>query len=130
MRRVILAGVMLAMLSDRPLQAKPIGGLERVGLCAISRIKWVGGRLEGPLAPGGASSGSAFALDNGVYGVDYGRVPAVDRSKAGDRVRVCLIALPRHCPPGDDRGREYRVLNLRTRQSWTLPDAQHMCGGA
>jgi hypothetical protein len=24
----------------------------------------------------------------------------------------------------------YKTTNLRTRRSWSLPDAEHMCGGA
>ena len=35
-----------------------------------------------------------------------------------------------HVQVGDERGRVYSGTNLRTRGSWQLPDAQHMCGGA
>jgi hypothetical protein len=45
-------------------------------------------------------------------------------------VRICLVSLPQNCPPGDTRGRIYKTTNLRTRQSWTLPDSEHSCGGA
>ena len=73
---------------------------------------------------------STERLAQEVYGVSYESVPAVDASRPGDPVRTCLVAVPQGCPPGDDRGREYRTTNRRTGRSWTLPDAQHMCGGA
>ena len=104
--------------------------IARVGQCVMTRVTSVHQRLgdeHGNSAPG---SGSAIELANGVYGVSYDQVRAVNRSRVGDRVRTCLISIPRHCPRGDDRGREYRTTNLRTHQSWTLPDSQHSCGGA
>ncbi len=55
---------------------------------------------------------------------------AVDRSRPGDPVRICLVSIPKHCPPGDNRGRTYKTTNLRTHRAWTLPDSEHMCGGA
>jgi hypothetical protein len=33
-------------------------------------------------------------------------------------------------PPGDDRGKTYSALDLRTKGKWELPDAEHMSGGA
>ncbi|MFI5010747.1 MAG: hypothetical protein ACHQAY_00205 [Hyphomicrobiales bacterium] len=97
----------------------------RVGECVATRVKTVTSRLEH--MPG---TGSAIEFVNGGYQVSYDQVPAVDRSRPGDPVTVCLVSIPKDCPPGDDRGREYRTTNRRTGQSWTLPDAQHMCGGA
>ena len=85
------------------------------------------GKADGTLIP---NTGSAVVLANGIHGVNYDQVPAVDTSRRGDPVLACLIELPTHCPPGDERGRWYTVTNLRTLQSWTLPDSQHMCGGA
>ena len=102
----------------------------RIGDCADTRVEQVGSRLEEADGRPVPESGSAIILENGVYGVSYDRVPEVDASRAGDPVRTCLVAIPEDCPPGDDRGREYRTTNRRTGQSWTLPDAQHMCGGA
>lgn len=103
----------------------------RIGACAMTRVDSVHQRLDDGSSPQGlAGSGSAVDLANGVYGVSYDQVPAVNRSRRGDPVRVCLVSIPRHCPRGDDRGRAYRTTNLRTHQSWTLPDSQHMCGGA
>jgi hypothetical protein len=92
-----------------------------------TRIIAIHGRLEGDPR---FETGIGVDLANGIYGVSYDSVRAVRRSRVGDRVRSCLVSIPRGCPPGDDRGREYRTTNLRTRQSWTLPDSQHGCGGA
>ncbi len=51
-------------------------------------------------------------------------------SRKGDKVYVCLMSILANCPPGDDRGRVYTTTNLRTMESWTLPDSEHSCGGA
>ncbi len=103
----------------------------REGTCAYTRIREVSHRLEdgrtGRVIP---DSGSAVVMTNGLYQVSYDEIPAVNESRRGDRVLVCLIKIPRNCPPGDNRGRLYTTTNLRTELSWTLPDSQHMCGGA
>ena len=82
----------------------------RVGQCSTTRVKWVGTRLDN--TPG---SGSAIQFMNGGYQVSYDQVAAVDRSRPGDPVRMCLISIPKDCPPGDDRGRFYKTTNLRAR---------------
>jgi hypothetical protein len=97
----------------------------RVGECVETRVKTVENRLEN--TPG---SGSAITFVNGGAQVSYDQVLEVDRSRPGDRVTMCLVSIPKGCPPGDTRGRQYRTTNRRTGQSWTLPDAEHMCGGA
>jgi hypothetical protein len=88
-------------------------------------IKSIGTRPEG--TPG---SGSAVSFENGGDQVSYDTVPAIEHSKTGDPARMCLVSIPRHCPKGDNRGRIYRTTNLRTHQTWKLPDSEHMCGGA
>lgn len=130
--RYAMIGLVLApAVVAAPVVAKGVRGLERVGQCANTRIKSVGTRLvDGANNKPIAGSGSSVVLVNGVYGVSYDQVSAVDRSRAGDAVRVCLVQLPKDCPKGDDRGRYYKVTNARTKASWTLPDAEHMCGGA
>jgi hypothetical protein len=87
-------------------------------------ITKVGTRLDTP------GSGSALSFENGGGQVGYDTVPAIDHSRAGDPVRMCLVSIPRHCPKGDDRGRVYRTTNFRTHQTWTMADSAHMCGGA
>ena len=100
------------------------------GTCAFTRVARVHHRLVGEDNRPIPDSGSAVELANGVYGVSYEQLPAVDESRPGDRVLTCLVSIPRGCPPGDRRGRVYTTTNLRTEQSWTLPDAAHRCGGA
>ena len=86
-----------------------------------------GGKIGAP-----ASMGSYVQLNNMGAGVSYDVEPALQNSQVGDHVLVCLVYIPDpdKCPPGDTRGRIYTYTNLRTLQSWTLPDSQHMCGGA
>ena len=72
-----------------------------------------------------ADSGSAIVLVNGGYQVSYEKVPALDASRPGDGVRICLVSVPKDCPKGDHRGKIYKTTNLRTHGDWTLPDAEH-----
>ncbi len=101
------------------------------GACAFTTVKAIGERLEdGATHRPIPNSGSAVELADGVAGVSYDEVPAIAKSRRGDHVMVCLVDIPKHCPPGDNRGRWYTTTNLRTLESWTLPDAEHQCGGA
>jgi hypothetical protein len=97
----------------------------KVGDCSSTAIADIGTRLEGM-----PESGTTVTMKNGIFGVSYESEPAVLASRPGDQVEVCLVRIPAGCPRGDDRGREYSTTNLRTGQSWILPDASHMCGGA
>lgn len=101
--------------------AKP----ENVGDCVETSVASTGPRLEGV-----PDSGSTIVYANGMSQVEYDVLPGVAHSQAGDAVRVCLVSVPENCPPGDDRGRMYSGTNLRTGETWTAPDSQHMCGGA
>jgi hypothetical protein len=75
-------------------------------------------------------SGTRVNFSNGGGQVSYAVESSIDRSKVGDKVRMCLVSLPKNCPAGDDRGRVYNTRNLRTGEAWTLSDSQHECGGA
>jgi hypothetical protein len=97
----------------------------RVGACSTTTVKRIETRLEGM-----PNSGSAISYANGGYQVSYETMPAMKASRPGDQVRLCLVSIPKHCPPGDARGRIYRATNLRSRRTWTAPDAEHGCGGA
>jgi hypothetical protein len=111
--------------------AAPRGKMPRVpGTCSLTRVQRVTFRLEDGSGHEVRNSGSAVILENGVYGVSYDPVPEVEHSRRGDRVLTCLVKLPTNCPRGDDRGKLYTTTNLRTEESWTLPDAEHRCGGA
>jgi uncharacterized protein len=95
------------------------------GACALTSVARVESRLEG--AP---DSGSAIEETNGAYQVSYDMIPAIQGSRPGDPTLLCLVSIPRDCPPGDDRSRVYAAANLRTLRAWSAPDAEHMCGGA
>jgi hypothetical protein len=95
--------------------------------CGGSIITDIGGRLEGDTD---FSTGTHVFYRNGGGGVSYEKEAAVANSKKGDHVLICLVFIPSNCPAGDDRGKIYTTTNLRTLESWTLPDSQHSCGGA
>jgi hypothetical protein len=105
----------------------------RIGTSVATTITRIGTRFSDRLVKpqaDGIDEGTSVDLKNGVYGISYAYVEAVARSRIGDRAITCLVALPTGCPKGDDRGKMYTTTNLRTLDSWTLPDSQHMCGGA
>ncbi len=87
-----------------------------VGKCSITTIKQVGYQLGVP------GSGSAVSFANGGDQVSYDTIAGIVHSRPGDRVKMCLVALPRNCPSGDTRGRTYRTTNFRTRESWTAAE--------
>lgn len=100
---------------------------QSVGACITSNIADFGGRLEGDE---NFDSGTGVRFSNGGSQVSYEKEPGIIGSKVGDPVRICLVSIPKGCPPGDVRGKVYRTTNQRTGESWQLPDSQHMCGGA
>jgi hypothetical protein len=103
----------------------------QVGQCTNTTIKGITTRLQdGSTNKPIAGSGSAVDFANGGYQVSYDTIPAITQSRAGDPVTMCLVSMPTGCPPGDRRGITYKTTNQRTHGSWTLPDAEHMCGGA
>ena len=126
--RGTIAALMLTVLGAAGAGAE--GLPTRVGQCVETTIKIVGERLEDGANKQVPGSGSSVSFANGGSQVSYEQIAAVDTSRPGDPVKMCLVSIPRHCPPGDDRGREYKTTNLRTHKSWRLPDSEHMCGGA
>ena len=99
--------------------------------CTKTTVDQVEHRLQyGSGGPFILDSGSAITFKNGGYQVSYDELGAVQRSRAGDPVFMCLIKIPKNCPAGDKRGRMYTTTNLRTLESWTMSDAEHGCGGA
>jgi hypothetical protein len=101
------------------------------GTCVRTTITGVEQRLrDGTNGPFIAGSGSAIRFANGGYQVGYAEIKAVENSRAGDDVFICLIRIPPECPAGDARGRVYTTTNLRTLESWTMSDSEHGCGGA
>lgn len=102
--------------------------VSRVGECDETAIEWIGPRLQE--SQGDPPAGTSIRFDDAVRQVSYNRELAVLSSRVGDPARVCLIEIPKGCPRGDNRGRVYRVTNLRTGKTWELPDSSHECGGA
>ncbi|WP_174285872.1 hypothetical protein [Sphingomonas bacterium] len=123
----IALGSVGGMASSAPVARPPA----TFGACAFTTVKAVEQRLEdGATGRPVPNSGSQVELADGVMGVSYDQVPAIAGSRRGDHAMVCLVDIPRHCPRSDGRGRWYTTTNLRTLESWTLPDAEHQCGGA
>ena len=125
-----LSGAMVLALAAATAQAEITSNdplPTRILACGGSIITEIGPRLEGDA---NFSSGTSVFYRNGGTQVSYEREPAIIKSKKGDHVLICLVFVPDHCPPGDNRGKTYTTTNLRTLESWTLPDSEHMCGGA
>jgi hypothetical protein len=126
-RNWLLVAIALTLTSSALARELP----KHVGQCTLTKVKKVETRLvDGATNQPIVGSGSAIEFANGGYQVSYRQEKSVDHSRPGDSVRMCLVSIPKGCPPGDDRGRMYRTTNLRNRGSWTLPDSEHMCGGA
>jgi hypothetical protein len=129
--RLIIAAAALTLVGALAVPAAAAGLPTKVGQCVDTTVKSVGNRLEdGATNKPVPGSGSAISFANGGYQVSYDQMPAVDSSRPGDAIRLCLAAIPQGCPPGDNRGREYKTTNLRTHRSWRLLDSEHSCGGA
>jgi hypothetical protein len=127
-RFAVLAGLAGVALSTA---ASARGVPVREGECARSMITSIGERLvdartNQPIA----LSGSSVDFANGLNQVGYDELPTIAQSRIGDPVMICLVQLPKHCPAGDDRGHIFTTTNLRTLESWTLPNSEHTCGGA
>lgn len=107
---------------------------QRVGTCSRTKIKGIGTRFHDRqmLVPpkSDADDGTTIQYDNGGFQISYEFNPDVAASRIGDQVILCLVSIPRHCPPGDDRGKLYSATNLRNQRSWIMPATQHSCGGA
>jgi hypothetical protein len=107
---------------------------KRTGECVETSISAITDRFGQKLSPSpskdGFDPGTAIKYANGGFQISYDKEAAIIRSSIGDKVKMCLVEIPKDCPPGDDRGRVYNTKNLRTGEAWTLPDAQHRCGGA
>ena len=66
---------------------------KRVGECVKTTIKSIETRLvDGSTNKPIPGSGSAVNFENGGYQVSYDTVPAIEHSKAGDPVRMCLVS--------------------------------------
>ncbi len=109
----------------------------KISECTLSKVTLLGPRLCSADANGNCpdnlpfdDSGDTIIAANGITAVEYERVPAIEKSKLGDTVLLCLKSIPTHCPKHDDRGYFWNWKNLRTNGTWSSPDSEHMCGGA
>ncbi len=129
-----MKGLVVLMLTVAGLSAHAVSANDplpnHILSCGGSIIAEIGPRLEGDT---NFASGAHVWLKNQGVTVAYQEdvsLTAIRNSKVGDHVLVCLVFIPANCPKGDDRGKIYTITNLRTLESWTLPDSQHSCGGA
>jgi hypothetical protein len=107
----------------------------KIGDCAERTIAEIADRFgeklaRKPLKKGVLDPGSYVRYTTKDTQVSYEWNAALAHSKVGDKVRFCLISIPKDCPPGDNRGRVYETTNLRTNEVWKMQDDPHMCGGA
>lgn len=105
----------------------------RVAQCTKTKLSAIGDRF-GQILKQPASdtddTGSGVSFADGGRQVSYSFVPELARSAIGDDVLVCLVSIPKDCPKGDERGKVYSTTNVRTGESWQMPDSEHGCGGA
>ncbi len=114
---------------------------KKVGKCVDSFVDEKTTRFEDAV-PGeaGGEVNISFANGLGVYITDVPYLSPNDNPDKhlyhsqdfikGDKVKICLIAVPVECPPGDDRGKVYSVTNYKNKKSFKGIDSWHSCGGA
>lgn len=117
----MLAAALIACAGAGPGDAAPT----RAPACTVTRLVSVGPRLEGV-----PDSGVAATYGSKLRQVSYDPIPALQASRPGDRVRLCVVNRPKGCPAGDARGAVYAATNLRTGKRWRAADSSHRCGGA
>lgn len=114
---------------------------KKPGDCMDSTLLGKATRFEGAVA--GQAGGEVFVQvtkDIHLYVQTVPNFPASESIDAymystpdfvkGDKISLCLLELPRDCPPGDERGKIYSVTNIKNNKSFVGIDAWHICGGA
>lgn len=73
-----------------------------------------------------------ISLNNGigVYAGDGDAFILSPHFASGHPVTLCLIEVPKHCPPGDNRGKIYTLTDRKTGRTVRGIDSWHLCGGA
>jgi hypothetical protein len=104
----------------------------KVGECADTTITSITDRFGADLTPSkkGSDKGTFVRFSNSGVQVSLAKERAIVRSQVFDKVSMCLVDVPKGCPAGDNRGRVYKTTNLRTGESWSLPNDVHSCSGA
>ncbi len=103
-----------------------------VGECADTTITSITDRFGADLTPSrkGSEKGAFVRFSNSGVQVSMVKERAIVRSQVFDKVNMCLVETPKGCPAGDIRGRLYKTTNLRTGESWSLPNDIKSCSGA
>ena len=136
MKAKIVLSVAMLIIAPRASYAEPYTVKLRHPICEDTYITEINARIgyeeNNKFVYGDPKEvGSAVTYANGEIGVSYDYVPALSEdAHVGDKVRLCKVAKPVHCPKGDDRGQIYRAFDYRTGKSWTLMNSGHGCGGA
>ena len=103
-----------------------------VGQCADTTITSITDRFGADLTPSkkGSEKGTFIRFSNSGFQVSLVKERSIVRSQVFDKVNMCLVEIPKGCPAGDNRGRLYKTTNLRTGESWSLPNDIRSCSGA
>jgi hypothetical protein len=103
-----------------------------VGECADTTITSITDRFGADLTPSkkGSEKGTFIRFSNSGVQVSRVKERSIVRSQVFDKVNMCLVDIPKNCAAGDNRGRVYKTTNLRTGESWSLPNDVRACGGA
>ncbi len=104
----------------------------KVGECADTTITSITDRFGADLTPSkkGSEKGTFIRFSNSGVQVSLVKERSIVRSQIFDKVNMCLVEIPKGCPAGDNRGRLYKTTNLRTGESWSLPNDIKSCSGA
>jgi hypothetical protein len=102
----------------------------KVGECAETTITSITDRYGDDLSPRakkGADPGTIVRFSNSGVQVSLKRENSIVKSQVFDKVNMCLLEVPKECPK-DLRGRVYRTMNLRTKETWSLANDIKSCG--
>ena len=101
-----------------------------VGDCFTTSVMRVTTRLAYTNGAPVRGSGSALIYSDGVYQVRYAQVAAMDGSRPGDSVTLCVRSHDRTCRSSSWRGNDYDAYDHRTEAAWQASDSEHSCAGA
>lgn len=132
------------ILSDEELAALvPISNDDQlpkeIGDCVTAEVKKKHFRLWGrddpemPIEEDGIGKEIIVRLTTGMFlytGQIGDNFLASEYYARGAIVELCLLEFPTDCPPGDDRGKVYSLLDYRTGFKDDVVDSWHLCGGA
>ena len=112
---------------------------KQIGDCVTAEVKKKHFRLWGrddpemPIEEDGIGKEIIVRLTTGMFlytGQSGDNFLASEYYARGAKVELCLLEFPTDCPPGDDRGKVYSLLDYRTGFKDEVVDSWHLCGGA